>query len=129
MHGGVVDGVCVAAGHSFFRTIGPSHGELDVLALGGVATDPDHQGKGFGQEVVRDAFKRVVNGEVAVCLFQTGPARGFYERLGCVVVDNRFVNGAGDPPDQNPWIDEWVMQYPANAHWPEGEMDLRGAGY
>lgn len=129
MHVGVVDGVFVAAAHSFVRTIGTEAGDLDVLALAGVATEPARRRAGFGTAVVLDALARVERGEVPLCLFQTGPARGFYERLGCVTADNRFVNSVGDPPEASPWFDDWVMRYPAAAAWPGGEVDLRGPGY
>ena len=129
MHVVVVDGVFVAGAHSFLRTIGTRSGDLDVLALAGVATEPARQCAGYGTAVVLDAFARLKRGEARVCLFQTGPARAFYERRGCTVVSNRFVNGAGNPPDASPWIDDWVMRYPAAADWPEGELDLRGPGY
>ncbi|MGN6521613.1 MAG: GNAT family N-acetyltransferase, partial [Actinomycetes bacterium] len=46
-----------------------------------VATDPDHQGRGVGREVMQR-----LHGEIAarwpVAMLSTGQATGFYERLG-----------------------------------------------
>ncbi|MEM6749683.1 MAG: GNAT family N-acetyltransferase [Planctomycetota bacterium] len=126
-------GHIVACGYSFVRTIGTPNGELDVLTLAGVGTHPDQRGKGFGRLVVRAVFDRVDAGEFPFCLFQTGEARPFYERLGCRVVDNRFVDSTAgerrEDPSGNPFVDDWVMVYPGAGDWPEGEIDLRGPGY
>ena len=112
------------------RTIGTSQGELTILALALVATDPEVRGRRLGQAVVRKAFDLVDHGPYEHSLFQTTEeVRPFYERLGCGVVTNRIVNSRGDDPAASPFSDGAVMRYPAVKAWPSGEIDLRGPGY
>jgi hypothetical protein len=69
-------------------------------------------------------------GHFDAALFQTKQnVRPFYEKLGCVLVQNRIVNSHGDDPAANPFWDEVVMRYPSTATWPAGTIDLRGPGY
>ncbi len=112
------------------RTIGTSEGELTVLGLAHVATDPDERGRKLGQAVVRAAFELVDHGPYSHALFQTSNSvRPFYEKLGAGAVTNRIVNSLADDPAKNPFWDEVVMRYPAAKHWPTGEIDLRGPGW
>lgn len=119
----------VAHAHVFVRRISASPTEMDVLALAGVCTDPALRGHGMGTAVVRRSFEKLTELDLDVCLFQTGVVP-FYEKLGARPVENRFANrqNASDPT-ANPWWDKAVMIYPADADWPEGEIDLGGAGY
>jgi predicted N-acetyltransferase YhbS len=112
------------------RTIGTSEGEMTVLALAQVCSDPELRGRKLGQAVVRAAFDLVDHGPYPHSLFQTSHhVRPFYEKLGACLVTNRIVNSLGDEPQKNPFWDEVVMRYPAAKHWPGGEIDLLGAGY
>lgn len=112
------------------RRIGTERGEMVVVGLLDVATAPAARGLGLGALVVRAAWSAVDDGRYPVCLFETGEARPFYEKLGARVVTNRFIDStnAADP-DSNPFTDEVEMIYPASADWPEGLIDLRGPGY
>ncbi len=112
------------------RTISTREGELTILALALVATDPAARGRKLGQAVVRAAFELVDHGPFSHALFQTTDVvRPFYEKLGAGVVTNKFVNSLADDPTKNPFWDEVVMRYPAAKHWPTGEIDLRGPGW
>ncbi|MEM9252874.1 MAG: GNAT family N-acetyltransferase [Planctomycetota bacterium] len=119
----------VATATTFVRSIVGEAGPLDVLALSGVAVAPDRQNSGFGQRVVRDAFLRLGELSLTVSLYQTGLARGFYEKLGARCVDNWFFDGTSAAPKANPWSDRYVMIYPAGAAWPAGPIDLNGPKY
>ncbi len=112
------------------RTIGTSRGDITVLALARVCTDPEFRGRGLGQQVVRAAFELVDRGPFPFSLFQTSErVRPFYEKLGAVVATNRFVNSHTADPQANPFWDKVVMRYPAGPGWPGGEIDLRGPGW
>jgi hypothetical protein len=112
------------------RTIGTSRGDLTVLALSRVCTDPKVRGKKLGQAVVVATLVLVDRGMFPFSLFQTSPdVRPFYERLGSVAVDNRFVNSHAEDPTANPFWAEVVMRYPNLGDWPKGEIDLRGPGW
>jgi hypothetical protein len=127
----VLDGGRVIA-HAlvFARTIRTLEGEMTIAALARVCSDPDRRGEGLGDMVVRAAFAPVDAGDFAFSLFQTSHrVRPFYERLGCVLVDNSITNSLGETPKANPFWDEVVMRYPADRPWPAGTIDLRGPGY
>ncbi len=112
------------------RTIGTSRGDLTVLALSRVCTDPMVRGKKLGQAVVVATLVLVDRELFPFSLFQTSPdVRPFYERLGSATVDNRFVNSLAEDPTANPFWAEVVMRYPATGNWPIGEIDLRGPGW
>jgi GNAT superfamily N-acetyltransferase len=117
-----------AAGWS--RVIGTSQGEITILALAQVCTDPDARGQKLGAAVVRAVFDAVDHGPYLHSFFQTSQrVRPFYEKLGCCMTTNRIINSLGDDPAANPFWDEVAMRYPAAKPWPEGEIDLRGLGY
>ena len=120
----------VGVSMSLVRVIRTEQGPLTVLGLAGVATAGSHRGRGLGKRVIQAAWHPVDEGRYPVCLFQTGAARGLYERLGARVVDNRFVDStdAADP-EANPFRDEVAMIYPGTADWPAGTIDLQGPGY
>lgn len=122
------DGLAAVAQTSV-RTIRAPDNDLDVLTLAGVVSAPSLRGRGFGKAVILDAFARLEEEGLAHCLFQTGAARGLYEKLGAVLVDNRFVDRTGQDTEANPWSDDWVMRYPSAAVWPDGLIDLNGPGY
>jgi predicted N-acetyltransferase YhbS len=112
------------------RTIGTSQGELRILALHGVCTDPAERGRKLGVAVVREVFKLVDDGTYPWSLFQTShKVRPFYDKLGACLVESRIVNSLADDPNANPFWDEVVMRYPSGAGWPAGQIDLRGPGY
>lgn len=124
-----IDGELVAKAATFGRTITTEAGDRNIMGLAAVAAHPDRQGSGLGKKIVLAAFERVDNGEFFASLFQTGKARRFYERLGCRVVDNPFVDSTADDPKANPWNDDVAMIYPGDAEWPTGKIDLNGPGY
>jgi hypothetical protein len=112
------------------RTVGTSQGDLVVLALARVCTDPAMRGRNLGGEIVRATFQLVDNGDFPWSLYQTSHrVRPFYEKLGAVQIPNRIVNSLGEDPLKNPFWDEIVMRYPSKPGWPEGDIDLRGPGY
>jgi hypothetical protein len=127
----VRDGCRVIAHASFDpRTIGTSHGDMTVLALARVCTDPAVRGRKLGQAVVRRTFDLVDDGSFPFSLFQTtDDVQSFYDNLGAVRIHNRFVNSLADDPIANPWWSPVIMRYPSGSGWPEGEIDLRGPGY
>ena len=64
------------------RTVKTPAGDITVLALCRVCTDPTIRGKKLGQAVVQEAFKLVDNGAFRFALFQTRDVvRPFYEKL------------------------------------------------
>ncbi len=112
------------------RTIRTPQGDITVLALARVCTDPAVRGRKLGDAVVRATLALVDRGEFPFSLFQTSDdVRPFYERLGAVVVDNRFVNSLADDPIADPFWAPVRMRYPSTGDWPEGEIDLRGPGW
>ena len=127
----VVEGDRLMAHASIFpRVIGAEGGDMLIGALAAVCTDAGMRGRGLGELVVRTAFGRVDAGEFEFSLFQTTPqVQPFYEKLGCVVVENRVVNSLADDPDAYPFWNDVVMRYPASGVWPTGTIDLRGPGY
>ncbi|MEM9881440.1 MAG: GNAT family N-acetyltransferase [Planctomycetota bacterium] len=123
-------GVWRANAATITRRLATPAGPMTVLGLLDVATRPDDRGRGLGARVVRAAFGPVDRGEWPACLFQTGDARRFYEKLGARVVDNRFVDSTGDTPAGGAvFEDTHTMIYPADADWPTGEIDTLGPGY
>ena len=127
-------GLCVANAAALTRTVQTSRGLLTVSGLFDVATHPSVRGRGYGAAVVQEVFAAVDRGTYAFCLFQTGAAHPFYEKLGAAVVTNPIVNSHADTdPEANPFTDNLVMRYPADTTgrdpWPEGTIDLRGPGF
>jgi GNAT superfamily N-acetyltransferase len=112
------------------KVIGTSAGLLKVAGLCGVMTHPDARGQGLGKEVVLSAFQRVDSGEFPFAVFQTGAARGFYERLNCCVIEARIVNSLNEAdPQASPLWDPFPMRYPCGGDWPEGELDFAGGAW
>ena len=123
-------GRIVAHAAAWPRTIGTGEGEMTILALAQVCTDPMERGRRLGQAVVRAAFDLVDHGPFPHSLFQTSQrVRPFYEKLGAGLVANRIVNSLGEDPAANPFWDEVAMRYPTAKHWPAGDIDLRGPGF
>jgi predicted N-acetyltransferase YhbS len=121
-----------AIAHASFdpRTIGTAQGEMTVLALARVCTDPAVRGRKLGQAVTRAAFELVDDRSFPFALFQTtDDVQSFYENLGAVRIHNRFVNSLAEDPGADPWWSPVIMRYPSGPGWPEGEIDLRGPGY
>ena len=121
----------VAHALTFARTVKSEQGELPVMALAMVASDPACRGEGLGAAVAEAALGRVDAGAVPFALFQTShTVRPFYEQLGCRVVENRVVNSLSESnPEANPFWDDLVMRYPGGDGWPSGTIDLCGRGY
>jgi hypothetical protein len=112
------------------RTIGTSAGDISVLALARVCTDPTVRGRHLGQAMARAAFDLVDNGTFQFSLFQTTDnVKSFYEGLGAVEIHNQFVDSTSDDPMASPWWSPVIMRYSAKPGWPEGEIDLRGPGW
>jgi predicted N-acetyltransferase YhbS len=124
------DGRMIAHAAALPRTIGTAAGNVTILGLSQVCSDPELRGRGLGQLVVRAAFDAVDHGPFTHSLFQTSrKVRPFYEKLGAGAVTNRIVNSQAADPTKNPFWDEVVMRYPAAKLWPVGDIDLRGPGY
>lgn len=124
------DGRVVAHASADPRTIGTTNGDMTVLALARVCTDPSVRGRKLGDAVVRATFQLVDCGPFPFALFQTSTdVRPFYERLGAVAIDNRFINSLADDPNSDPFWAEVRMRFPARGVWAEGEIDIRGAGW
>jgi len=112
------------------RRIRTHRGELKIAGLSRVCSAPSERGKGMGEMLVREVFSLVDNDSYAFCLFQTSLAvRPFYEKLGCMVINNSVINSLAESPAESPFTDELVMAYPRDKSWPEGEIDLRGPGF
>jgi len=119
----------IANGKTFTRMIKTERGPMEVMALSCVCVAPERRGEGLGKAVVLEAFRRVDDGKFAVSLFQTS-VRGFYEKLGARVVENRFCNRLdNDDPEGNPWMEPYAMIYPASFDWPDGTIDINGPRY
>jgi predicted GNAT family N-acyltransferase len=120
----------VAHASAYPRTIGTAKGDITVLALARVCTDPAVRGRKLGDAVVRASFELVDHGPFPFALFQTTTSvRPFYERLGAIAIDNTFVNSFAADPRANPFWADVAMRYPATGDWPKGEIDLRGPGW
>jgi hypothetical protein len=103
---------------------------LTILALARVCTDPAVRGRKLGDAVVRATLRLVDNGAFPFSLFQTSEeVRPFYERLGAVVIDNRFINSLAEDSTADPFWAPVRMRYPSTGEWPTGEIDLRGPGW
>jgi predicted GNAT family N-acyltransferase len=112
------------------RSIDTVIGPITVVALARVCTDPQARGRGLGQAVVAATFDLVDRKAFPFSLFQTSPdVRPFYERFGCVSVDNRFINSLADNPAANPFWNPVIMRYPDTPGWPAGQIDLCGPGW
>jgi predicted GNAT family N-acyltransferase len=124
------NGRTIAHASALVRTIGTTAGEITVLALARVCTDPTVRGKKLGELVTRAAFELVDQGIFPFALFQTNETvKPFYERFGAVQVDNTFINSKAVDPTASPFWDRVIMRYPAKAGWPTGEIDTRGPGW
>jgi len=123
------DKVLVGYAESIPLTIQIEDKWLNIIGLGGLNVHPDWRRKGYGRAIVEAVFKRIDSKAYPSCLFQTGIPH-FYEKLGCKVINNRFINSNNQlDPSKNPFWDEYIMIYPANADWPTGTADLRREGF
>lgn len=120
-------------GHAlaFIRTVGTTTGDMMISALGSVCTDPDYRGQRIGEYLVREAWRWVDEGRVPFSLFQTSQlAKKFYDRFGCLLVDNQIIDSTSDDPSRSPFKDDHIVRYPGSGReWPSGTIDLRGPGY
>ena len=124
------DGNVIAHATAAPRTVSTADGQLTLLALSRVCTAPAARGRHLGEAMARAAFDLVDSGMFPFALFQTTDrVRSFYDRLGAVPVENRIVNSLAEDPTARAFWDPVVMRYPEKAGWPEGEIDLRGAGW
>jgi predicted N-acetyltransferase YhbS len=124
------NGQVVAHAQADPRTIHTSAGDITILALCRVCTDPAVRGKKLGQAVVEAAFELVDKGNYPFSLFQTtNEVRSFYEKLGSVAVNNRLFNSRATDPTANPFWDSVIMRYPATGSWPAGDIDTNGPGW
>ena len=124
-----LDKVLVGYAESIPLTIQIEDKWLNIIGLGGLNVHPDWRRKGYGRAIVEAVFKRIDSKEYPFCLFQTGIPH-FYQKLGCKVIKNRFINSNNQlDPSKNPFWDEYIMIYPANADWPTGTADLRREGF
>lgn len=121
----------IAHALTFCRRVKTSGGEIPVLALAMVGSDPTYRGQGLGAAVANAALARVDGRTFPFCVFQTSFAvQPFYERLGAALVENRIYNSLSESdPKANPFWHDVVMRYPAEGDWPEGDIDLVGSGY
>ena len=123
------DKVLVGYAESIPLTIQIEDKWLNIIGLGGLNVHPDWRRKGYGRAIVEAVFKRIDSKAYPSCLFQTAIPH-FYEKLGCKVIKNRFINSNNQlDPSKNPFWDEYIMIYPANADWPTGTADLRREGF
>lgn len=123
------EGGVLAVARSYVREVRfELSGQTDrVLALAGVCCAPRMRGRGLGALVVKDVFARL-DAEVPWCLFQT-MVPGFYEKLGCCLIENEFRDSCAMEPEKRPWWDEHVMVCESSRNWPEGRVDLCGVAY
>ena len=112
------------------RTIKTTAGDLTVLALCRVCTDPQVRGRKLGRAMVEAAFNLVDDGTYPFALFRTKEeVRPFYEKLGAVVATNRIYNSHAADPTASPWWDPIIMRYPSGGNWPVGDIDINGPGW
>lgn len=110
----------------FQRVIRTERGQVPVLALSCLCSDPRQRHHGIGGRLVTRTFEEVELSHYPVCLFQTD-SPGFFEEFGAREVKNPFVNRRNrHAGDLNPWWQQAVMIYPAWDHWPEGVIDING---
>jgi len=110
----------------FQRVVRTSEGQIPILALSGLCSDPRLRNQGIGKNLVQRAFEEVNLSHYPICLFQTD-APGFFFAFGAREVTNRFINRRNRrSPESNPWWQPSVMIYPDSQKWPEGEIDLNG---
>ena len=101
-----------------------------VLALTGVTVSPSVRGRGLGQLVIQAAFAQLalLQEEAApeaveaaqppaCCLFQTGSAMPFYQKLGARVIDRTSIVQGADG-GQLAFTDKFVMIWPSSCPWP-----------
>ena len=109
------------------RVVGTTAGDMMVLGLTKVVSDPDRRGEGLGAAVVRATFDLVDNGIFPFALFQTTPqVRPFYLSLGAREIDNEIIDSLADDPTEPAFRDPVHMCYPDRDDWPSGTIDIRG---
>jgi len=122
------NGQIIASAQTFPRIIQHEGGALEVRALAGVCVDMDYRGWGLGKKLVREVFDHVADEPNGISLFQTKVPL-FYEKLGAVIIDNKFYDSTSEDPEKSPWWSDYVMVYSKSVAWPDGLIDLNGAGY
>lgn len=118
-----------AYAESFGRKVNLDNTPFTLMGIGAVCVDKAYRGLGLGAKIVKKCFERIDQGDYEVCLFQTG-VPGFYKKLNCRLVHNAFIDSTHPTePKKNPFWDEYTMIYPKDFNWPNGSVDLLGAGY
>ncbi|WP_282125300.1 GNAT family N-acetyltransferase [Marinifilum flexuosum] len=118
-------------GHTevFNREVFVGTNKMEILALAGVCVKLEFRGKDIGFSMVENAFRFVDNGKFKCSIFQTN-VPGFYERIECKQIQNRFVNRKSKTDvNKNPWRDPFVMLYPESLNLGLSEIDLNGECY
>ena len=111
-------------------TIRTSAGDMTVLALCRVCTDPAVRGKKLGRPSSKRRSSWSMTARIRFrCFKRANEVRPFYEKLGAITVDNRFFNSQAADPAANPFWDPVIMRYPATGNWPAGEIDTNGPGW
>lgn len=121
----------VLTGHAevFDRDIEADSRAIRNMALAGVCVLPAYRNRKLGSHLVSEAFSFIESQKFECSVFQT-PVPQFYEKLGCRIIHNRFINSKHDrDPQKNPWWDTYIMVYPADASLGDGVIDLKGNGY
>ena len=131
------DGGLVGTAFIGERIIGTGRGDIPVMALGGVCSDPALRGRGYGAEAVKKVFSYIGGDGYPVCLFQTSfKVEPFYLKLGAKRIANRIFNSNAQKKletvkktKRQVFWDDIVMIYPGAYDWPEGDVDIRGPGF
>jgi len=124
VHIALDDDSVVAVARTFAQEVLVDGNAREVIALSSVCSDPARRGEGFGDGVVRSAFRHTTSSKPA--LFQTDVPT-FYERFGSRSISNSISTTA---PGAKPFDDKWVMIHPSDAVWDdEAPIDLTVAGW
>jgi GNAT superfamily N-acetyltransferase len=123
---GYVEGILVTNVEILTRIITVAGEALRIGGIGGVATPPEHRGRGYASQAMRRAadFMRDELG-LEFALLVCGPHRvSLYESLGWQLVTGPMLF---DQPDGKQKFNDPVMILSLTGKpWPAGEIDLMG---